>query len=210
MAKLYFKYGAMGSSKTTRCLTDAYEYESRGNEVLLMKSGLDTRSSIGRIESRTGLSAECLDVSDGEHLMLAIKNAIEKSGVSCVFVDEAQFLSPTQVLQLRNASFLYDIPIICYGLRSDFRGMPFDGSVTLMAIADSIEEVKSICSNKGCTRKATYNARFDSQNNFVFVGEQVVIGDIKESENQFHYKPICTHCYMTELTDYVESGGVLE
>lgn len=209
MAKLYFKYGAMGSSKTTRCLTDAYEYESRGNEVLLMKSGLDTRSSIGRIESRTGLSAECLDISDEENVFLAIQNAIDKTGVSCVFIDEAQFLSPTQVLHLRNASFMFDIPIICYGLRSDFRGIPFDGSSTLMAIADSIEEVKSICSNKGCTHKATYNARFDNQNDFVFVGEQVVIGDITDLESQFYYKPICSECYMNELSDYVESGGVL-
>lgn len=207
MAKLYFKYGTMGSSKTTRCLTDAYEYESRGNEVLLMKSGIDTRSNVGRIESRTGLSADCIDLTDEDNLTATIKNEIDKSGVSCVFVDEAQFLSPTQVLQLRNASFLYNIPVICYGLRSDFRGVPFDGSSVLMATADSIEEVKSICSNKGCTHKATYNARFDGQDNFVFVGEQVAIGDTKESESQFHYKPICSQCYMEELLDYAEAGG---
>ena len=151
MAKLYFRYGAMGSSKTANALMVRYNYLERGKSVLLLKPSTDTRDGVHRILSRCGLEAECTLVEDMD----------------------LEFLSKEQVETFAYICDMYDVPVICYGLKTDFQGNFFEGSHWLLARADAIEEVKTIC---WCGRKATQNARLDGKGSITKVGEQVVLG----------------------------------
>jgi thymidine kinase len=167
MAKLYFRYGAMGSSKTANAIMVWYNYKERGQNALLCKPAVDTRDGEHRMWSRSGLAAECLLFSEIDW------KAVERGDYDCLIIDEAQFLTPEQVEMLIPIVDECNIPVICYGLRTDFRGEFFPGSARLLARADTIEEVKTIC---WCGRKATNNARLDGKGGVTKTGEQVVLG----------------------------------
>ncbi len=164
MAKLYFRYGAMGSSKTANAIMVQYNYQERGQSALLLKPMLDNRDGARTVGSRSGLSAHCRFVEELDE--------IDLSAFDCVIVDEAQFLKKAQVQRLVDIVDGLDIPVICYGLRADFQGNLFEGSHWLMAWADTIEEIKTVC---WCGRKATMNARVMG-GKVVKSGEQIVLG----------------------------------
>ena len=168
MAQLYFKYGAMGSSKTANALMARFNYEERGQETLLVKPQLDQRDGDHMVRSRIGLTHPCVYF----HEMRAMgEEALKK--YACVIVDEAQFLTREEVLFLVHLVDACNIPVMCYGLRTDFKGELFEGSYALLVMADKIEEVKTIC---WCGKKATFNARFDQQGRVLKEGAQVVLG----------------------------------
>ena len=164
MAKLYFRYGAMGSSKTANAIMVRYNYEERGQRALMLKPCLDNRDGDHMVRSRCGLRAPCNYVEELDEIDLTSYN--------CVIVDEAQFLKKEQVQKLVKIVDELNIPVICYGLRADFQGNLFEGSTWLMAWADTIEEIKTVC---WCGKKATYNARvFNGK--VVRSGEQIMLG----------------------------------
>ncbi len=164
MAKLYFRYGAMGSSKTANALMVKYNYEERGQHVIIAKPAVDTRNGTHRIYSRCGLESECVLFHELD------LEQVKKS--DCLIVDEAQFLTKEEVETLVHIVDDLNVPVVCYGLRADFKGDLFPGSQWLLAWADTIEEVKTIC---WCGKKAIWNARFD-ENGIIKQGEQVVLG----------------------------------
>lgn len=164
MAKLYFRYGAMGSSKTANAIMVQYNYAERGQRALMLKPCLDNRDGEKTVGSRSGLTAPCRYVEELDE--------IDVSGYDCLIVDEAQFLTKAQVERLVRIVDDEGIPVICYGLRADFQGNLFEGSTWLMAWADSIEEIKTVC---WCGRKATFNARV-SGGRVVKAGEQILLG----------------------------------
>jgi thymidine kinase len=168
MAKLYFRYGVMGSSKTANALMVRYNYEERGQKALMVKPALDQRDGAHLVSSRIGLNHDCIYFSE-------FRNMPEEEIRSwqCIIVDEAQFLSRDDVWFLTEVVDRMKVPVICYGLRADFKGDLFPGSEALLAWADILEEVKTIC---WCGKKATYNARFDSNGVVLKEGEQVVLG----------------------------------
>ncbi len=168
MAKLYFRYGVMGSSKTANALMVRYNYEERGQEALLVKPEVDQRDGARFVASRAGLSHPCIYFTD----LMAMDPASLKP-YACIIVDEAQFLTRDEVRYLTGLVDEHNIPVICYGLRADFKGELFPGSQELLACADIIEEIKTIC---WCGKKATYNARFDASGKVLKEGEQVVLG----------------------------------
>ena len=164
MAKLYFRYGAMGSSKTANAIMVRYKYLERGGRGLMLKPRLETRDGERMVRSRSGLSAPCAYVEELE--------GMDVRGYDCVIVDEAQFLTRAQVLKLVEIVDEADVPVICYGLRADFRGELFEGSSCLLAWADTIEEIKTVC---WCGKKATCNARVQD-GRVVKEGEQILLG----------------------------------
>ncbi|MEG0765952.1 MAG: thymidine kinase [Pseudoflavonifractor sp.] len=168
MAKLYFRYGVMGSSKTANALMVRYNYEERGQEALLVKPAVDQRDGAKFVASRAGLSSPCIYFSD----LRAMADERLKP-YACIIVDEAQFLAREEVQYLLHLVDDLNIPVICYGLRADFSGRLFPGSEELLAQADIIEEIKTIC---WCGKKATCNARFDANGVVLKEGEQVVLG----------------------------------
>lgn len=167
MAKLYFRYGAMSSSKTAQAIMVKYNYGERGQKALLVKPSIDTRDGERTIKSRCGLKDECVLF----HEMPLEK--IKEHAYDCIIVDEAQFLTKDEVFLLIELVDKYNVPVICYGLRTDFKGEFFEGSKWLMAMADTIEEIKTIC---WCGKKAIMNARLDGKGGITRVGEQVVLG----------------------------------
>ena len=173
MAKLFFKYGAMNSGKSTALMQAAHNYEERGMRVLVAKPMLDTKGS-DRVVSRLGVSRPVdLLVGPQDDLLGALREDIAKNGLlACLLVDEAQFLTKAQVQRLVEIVDDDGIPVVCYGLRADFRGELFEGSQWLLAWADTIEEVKTVC---WCGKKATWNARI-SDGRVLKEGEQIVLG----------------------------------
>ena len=169
MAKLYFVYSTMNAGKSTLLLQAAYNYRERGMETYLLTAALDERAGRGTIGSRIGLSApaETFDAETDLYERLSTRQ------VACVFVDEAQFLSSDQVRHLARAADDLDVPVMCYGLRVDFRGELFPGSAALLALADDLREARTICH---CGRKATMVARLDAEGRPVIAGDQVQIG----------------------------------
>jgi len=174
MAKLYFSYSAMNAGKSAILLQAAHNYNERGQRTLLMKPATDTRDTVtGKITSRVGLSAPA-DVFDGETDLTAhVLAAHAEQPIACVLVDEAQFLTQVQVWQLAKLADAHGLPVMCYGLRTDFLGALFPGSATLLAIADSVREIRTIC---WCGRKASMNLRIDGNGQAVREGAQVEIG----------------------------------
>ncbi len=168
MAKLYFRYGVMGSSKTANALMVRFNYEERGQETLLVKPSIDQRDGARFVASRAGLSHPCIYFSD-----LRGMDDAEIRRYACIIVDEAQFLTREEVQYLAYLVDELGVPVICYGLRADFQGNLFPGSQELMASADIIEEIKTIC---WCGKKATCNARLGEDGQVTRVGEQVVLG----------------------------------
>lgn len=179
MAKLYFRYGAMSSSKTANALMVKYNYGERGQNALLVKPAIDVRDGVRTVKSRCGLSSECVLFHEMDIA------AIKRGDYDCIIVDEAQFLSKDEVKLLTDIVDEYNVPVICYGLRTDFQGNFFEGSHWLMAWADTIEEIKTIC---WCGRKATMVARV-VDGKFVKSGEQILVGgdDMYVSLCRRHY-----------------------
>ncbi len=185
MAKLYFRYGAMGSSKTANAVMVQYNYEERGQRVLMLKPRLENRDGARIVRSRCGLQSECAFVEDIQ--------PSDTQGYGCVIVDEAQFLTKQQVELLVKIVDEYNVPVICYGLRTDFQNRFFEGSQWLMAWADTIEEIKTIC---WCGRKATCNARVVN-GQVVKEGDQIVLGGSGQ------YVSLCRKHYMAgDLGDF--------
>lgn len=185
MAKLYFRYSAMNAGKSTAMLQVAHNYEEQGQTVRLFTAAIDHRYGAGKVTSRLGPQrvSEVFDASF-DFLKETVK-------VSCVLIDEAQFLTPEQVKQLHQLAQVRGVPVICYGLRSDFLGDPFPGAAYLLTLADDIEELKNICT---CGKKATMNIRVDANGQRVTVGEQVDIGG---NERYLH---VCGRCFYNGLS----------
>jgi len=174
MAKLYFYYSAMNAGKTTTLLQSAHNYRERGMRVALLTPRLDHRAGVGRVASRIGLSADAIAFDRGDDLLACIRALVDGDGsLHCVLVDEAQFLSQAQVWQLSEVVDALRIPVLCYGLRTDFRGELFEGSQHLLAWADELAEIKTICHTG---KKATMTVRVDDQGYAVQDGPQVEIG----------------------------------
>ncbi|GGJ96362.1 thymidine kinase [Luteimonas terricola] len=174
MAKLYFYYSAMNAGKTTTLLQSAHNYRERGMRVLILAPGLDDRSGSGRVASRIGLQAEALAFGRDADLQAVVKADIAAGGrLHCVLVDEAQFLTRPQAWQLSEVVDALGVPVLCYGLRTDFQGELFEGSRYLLAWADEIQEIKTICHSGS---KATMTVRVDDQGRAVQDGPQVEIG----------------------------------
>ncbi len=188
MAKLYFKYGVMGSSKTAQALITKFNYEERGMTVWLVKPQIDNRDGEHLIKSRIGLSATAYELPYHENVYETFRGLNQK--IDVIIVDEAQFLSEEQVDKLALIVIDYNVPVICFGLRTDFRTKTFPGSKRLLEIADSITEIKTICS---CGKKATVNVRMDSKGRIITEGEQILIG------GNDTYTPICYQCYIEGL-----------
>ncbi len=188
MAKLYFRYGAMNSGKTTDLIQVAHNYKERGMKTILLKPGIDSKGS-ATIVSRLGISRNVdLTVSGSDDLLQLLNIERRKlQALHCVLVDEAQFLTKNQVTQLFKFAVLEEIPVICYGLRTDFLLNGFEGSKQLLLLAHSIEELKTICR---CGRKAVANTR-KIGGHFVFHGDQVAI----EGEEDVEYESLCAACY---------------
>jgi thymidine kinase len=180
VAKLYFRYSAMNAGKSTALLQVAHNYEEQGQKVQLYTAAIDDRYGVGQVTSRLGPHRQ-VDVFDATTDFLA-----DAPKVACVLVDEAQFLTTLQVQQLHQLAQVRGVPVICYGLRSDFRGEPFPGSAFLLALADDIEEIKNICS---CGKKATMNIRVDENGKRIRDGEQVSIGGNER------YRQACGRCF---------------
>ncbi|KQM25634.1 MULTISPECIES: thymidine kinase [Frigoribacterium] len=200
MAKLYFRYGAMNSGKSTALLQAAYNYEERGQRVLLAKPGVDTKGD-DAIVSRLGVTraADVTFAPDDEvrQVFSARRDAVRAetgSSLACLLVDEAQFLAPHQIDDLLRIAILDDVPVLAYGIRTDFRTVAFPGSRRLLEVAHSLEELKTICR---CGRKAVFTARTVGDR-FVFDGDQVAIDG-----QQVTYESLCGACYLAE------SGGRL-
>ncbi len=173
MAKLYFHYSTMNAGKSTLLLQASYNYRERGMETYLMTARLDTRAGAGRIASRIGIAAEADRFDPGEDLFAKIARRLDQGPVACIFVDEAQFLEKEQVWQLAGAVDDLGVPVMCYGLRVDFRGELFPGSAALLALADEMREARTICH---CGKKATMVVRRAADGTVVTSGDQVQIG----------------------------------
>jgi thymidine kinase len=173
MAKLYFYYAAMNAGKSTTLIQADFNYRERGMETMLWTAAHDDRSGAGTIGSRVALSAPAHTYDENVDLFDAIGEELKKRELDCILVDEAQFLSQRHVLQLCEVADQLDIPVLCYGLRTDFQAKLFPGSAALLALADSLVELKAVCD---CGRKATMNLRVDADGHAVARGEQTEIG----------------------------------
>ena len=187
MAKLYFRFGAMNCGKTSSLLQVAHNYEENNKKVIIIKSKIDTKAE-NKISSRIGLTRKV-------DILLEKDEDIEKyfdewnNNIDCILVDEAQFLNQKQIEQLWLVTKMYDIPVMCYGLKTDFKSHLFEGSKRILELADQIEELTTICS---CGKKAKFNTRF-VDGNFTLEGDEVVIDG---SNSNIEYKPMCGKCYM--------------
>ena len=173
MAKLYFYYSSMNAGKSTMLLQSSYNYRERGMHTLLLVPAIDNRAGVGRIQSRIALAAEADAFAPADNLLERVRAEHAARPLACVLVDEAQFLSRDQARQLSDVVDLLDIPVLCYGLRTDFQGNLFDGSAALLAWADTLTEIKTICH---CGRKATMVLRLDAAGRAVREGAQIEIG----------------------------------
>ena len=193
MAKLYFKYGAMGSSKSAQALITKFNYEEKGMSVWLIKPSVDTRDGADIIRSRIGLEAHA-------NIILPEENIVEKyhetGRCDVIIADESQFFTPGQIDQLRELVDEENLPVLCFGLRTDFLTNFFPGAKRLMELADSLTEIKTVCS---CGRKATVNARIDEMGNVVTQGSQVFLG------GNDSYVAMCHKCWKDKIRAQAEA-----
>ena len=173
MAKLYFSYSTMNAGKSTLLLQASYNYRERGMRTVLFIAAFDDRAGVGRIASRIGLDCEAHAFGQEDNLYEAIRKLQEEGEIACAFVDEAQFLTAEQVWQLARVADRLKVPVMTYGLRTDFQGQLFPGSEALLAIADELREVRTICH---CGRKATMVVRMDENGNVIREGAQIDVG----------------------------------
>jgi thymidine kinase len=173
MAKLYFQYSTMNAGKTTLLLQASHNYRERGMETYLLTAQMDTRVGQGRIGSRIGIGADADTFATHENIFAKIERRLVEGPCACVFIDEAQFLTPDQVWELARAVDDLGVPVMCYGLRVDFQGKLFPGSATLLALADEMREIRTICH---CGKKATMVIRQDETGKALIDGDQIQIG----------------------------------
>jgi thymidine kinase len=197
MAKLYFKYGAMGSSKSAQALITQFNYEELGMRVWLIKPSVDDRFGANIVRSRVGLSREAEVITPKDSI-------IEKYGAAgncdVIIADEAQFFTPEQVDEMRDLVDEQDLPVLCFGLRTDFLTHTFPGSKRLLELADSITEIKTVCS---CGSKATVNARLDANGRIITEGDQVFLG------GNDSYIAMCHRCWKKKIREQQEQEGGL-
>jgi thymidine kinase len=189
MAKLYFKYGAMGSSKTANALITKFNYEERGMKVWLIKPAVDDRDGADHIRSRIGLDAVATAIGREDDIVALLD---QRDDVDVIICDECQFFTPEQIDQLREIVDRRDIPVLCFGLRTDFLTHLFPGSRRLFEVADSITEIKTICS---CGAKAIVNARIDDDGRIITEGEQVLLG------GNDSYIAMCHRCWAQKVRE---------
>ncbi|KLN61392.1 thymidine kinase [Kiloniella spongiae] len=192
MAKLYFYYSSMNAGKSTVLLQSSYNYQERGMGTLLFTAALDDRYGKGKISSRIGLQAEALIYGKEDDLLQMAKDEIKQREINCVFVDESQFLSKAQVYQISEIVDELNIPVLAYGLRTDFQGNLFEGSQQLLAWADVLHELKTICH---CGSKATMVMRVDEDGTPIQEGSQVEIG------GNDRYIPVCRKHFKSEVLE---------
>ena len=190
MAKLYFKYGAMGSSKSAQALITQFNYEELGMTVWLIKPSVDDRDGANIIRSRIGLQREAQVIHPDEDIIATFARA---GHADVIIADEAQFFSPEQIDQLRRIVDEQNIPVLCFGLRTDFQCKLFDGSRRLFEVADTITEIKAICD---CGAKATVNARLDSEGCIVTEGAQLLLGGTDR------YLAMCHKCWIRNIREH--------
>lgn len=190
MAKVYFYYSAMNAGKSTVLLQSSYNYQERGMRSLIFSPMIDDRAGVGRVRSRIGLEAEALALAPTDDLLARVQREHAAAPVACVLVDEAQFLTPTQVAQATDIADTLRIPVLCYGLRTDFQGRLFPGSGALLGLADNLIELKTICH---CGRKATMNLRTDAAGKAIREGAQIEIGGNER------YTPMCRRHFKEAL-----------
>ncbi len=190
MAKLYFKFGAMGCSKTAQALITKFNYEERNMKVLLLKPAIDTRDGAAVVKSRIGLMQDAIAVAEDEDLFALYET--KYSDCNVIIVDECQFLRPEQVDELADIVIQKNIPVLCFGLSTDFTTHLFPGSKRLFEIAESISEIKSVCT---CGAKATVNARIDDDGRIVTEGSQVLLG------GNDRYVAMCRRCWLKYKAD---------
>ncbi len=207
MAKLYFRFAAMNAGKSTALLQAAHNYEERGMRVRLFTAAHDDRTGTGVIGSRLGLQRQVETFGPDTVFDAAVLEGPghheghegQPGRTACMLIDEAQFLTPAQVRQLHRLAHTTRLPVICYGLRSDFRGEAFPGALALLTLADDLEEMKTICA---CGRKASMNMRIDAQGRRVLEGEQVLIG------GNDRYRAVCPGCFYSEEEDPARAPGL--
>jgi len=192
MAKLYFHYSTMNAGKSTLLLQASYNYRERGMETYLLTYAFDTRAGEAVIGSRIGISAPADTFREGEDLFEKIKERMSEDEIACVFLDEAQFLQEPQVWQLARVVDDLHVPVMCYGLRVDFRGQLFPGSAALLALADEMREARTICF---CGKKATMVVRKDERGTVLTSGEQIAIGGNER------YVPLCRRHWREAVGD---------
>lgn len=196
MAQLYFHYASMNAGKTSSLLQSAYNYTERGMRVLIMKPKIDDRDSTSEVVSRIGLRAPAILFSQNDDLYnlvesISFDNPDDKYHPDAIFIDEAQFMTRNQIIQLSDLVDIEDIPVLCYGLRTDFRGELFEGSAALMALADKLVEMKGVCH---CGKKATMVLRIDADGNVITEGDQIEIGGEEK------YVSVCrSHHFLGEI-----------
>lgn len=185
MAKLYFRFGVMGSSKSAQALTTKFNYEEQGMRVWLIKPAADTRYGVDKVYSRIGLEQKADAIAADSDIFQIFRDR-EREFYDVIIADEAQFFTSAQVEQLRDIVDRYNVPVFCFGLRTDFQTKLFPGSARLFELADSITELKTVCT---CGGKAMVNARLDADGNIITEGEQIFLGG-NES-----YRPMCYKCW---------------
>lgn len=195
MAKLYFYYSSMNAGKSTALLQSSYNYRERGMNTLVLAPQMDDRFGTGKVKSRIGLESAATTFTTSDNLFDIVRSRLAEETLHCVLIDEAQFLSKDQVFQLGEVTDSLNVPVLAYGLRTDFQGEPFEGSKYLLAWADTLNELKAICH---CGRKATMVVRLDADGNAVREGSQIEIGgnDRYVSMCRRHFKKL-----------YFESAG---
>lgn len=191
MAKLYFHYSSMNAGKSTALLQADHNYFERGMNALLFTARLDDREGVGVISSRIGIKKGALTFENGDNLFNIVESEKNRSGLDCVLIDEAQFLSKEQVQQLTRVVDKLEIPVLTYGIRTDFMGEVFEGSKFLMGWADEIKEIKTVCH---CGKKATMNARVSKDGKMETAGEQIEIGGNER------YISLCRNCFSESNT----------
>ena len=192
MAKLYFYYAAMNAGKSTTLLQADFNYRERGMETMLWTAAVDDRAGLGVIGSRIAISAPAHSYSPDTDLFAAVGEELKRRKLHCVLIDEAQFLTRDHVLQLCRLCDELDLPVLCYGLRTDFLGNLFPGSAALLALADALIELKAVCE---CGRKATMNMRVDAEGHAVVGGEQTEIG------GNDRYMALCRRHFFAHLRE---------
>ncbi|MBQ4834996.1 MULTISPECIES: thymidine kinase [Pseudoalteromonas] len=190
MAQLYFYYSAMNAGKSTTLLQSAFNYRERGMTPFILTAAIDNRSGVGKVASRIGLEADASTFEPTTNVFQLVQDEHNRHKLDCILVDESQFLSKDQVSQLTDVVDSLGIPVLCYGLRTDFRGELFEGAQYLLAWADKLIELKTVCH---CGRKANHVLRLDEQGNAIADGDQVEIG------GNDRYVSVCRKHYKTEL-----------
>jgi len=193
MAKLYFKYGAMGSSKTAQALITKFNYEERGMKVWLIKPATDTRDGADILSSRVGLSSPSDAIDKNSDILEIFKEKADE--INVIIADESQFFTEKQIDELREIVNEYDVPVLCFGLRTDFLTRLFPGSKRLLEIADTLSEIKTMCE---CGAKATVSARIDGTGRIITAGRQVVLG------GNDRYLAMCHRCFKRKIKEQGE------